>query len=380
MKRGKKLLALACTLVVLSGQIVNISFAEGADPGVETVIESTVSAEEEAARKAAEEEAARKAAEEEAARRAEEEAPLTASLKIRLISDSEITEGSEIVLKAEVAGASREYGIIWETRARDAREDDEWNAVSRNGEYRFTATAAAEKMNYRFIARAENNTEVISGIWNFRMAAEPETRTEEPEAKSEEPAAEEPEEEPAEENEEEYDESGIVEIEELATPLGVDVFRNVTLTAGEDFEEVNVREDADGMSAISAALPENSEITVIRVDGDWAMVVADEQLGYIYNKDLEKYIDLPEDEEAEHPDKKVTIFSSRRSVMHRGEEVTLTSELEGFENLNVEYQWEYDAHDGSGYLPVEGANSDTCSFIASAETLSWDWRLNVIYN
>ena len=373
MKKAKKLLALACILAILGGQIVDIAKAEGMEPAVEMI--------------ASEEEAARIAAEEEAARIAAEEAPLTASLKITRISDSEITEGSEIALKAEVAGASREYRIIWETRARDAKENEEWNAVSKNEEYRFTATAAAEQMNYRFIARAENNSEVISGIWNFRLMAAPEVKAEEPiaetepEVKAEEPIAEtEPEEETDEEDEEEYDESEIVEIEELATPLGVDVFRNVTLTAGEDFEAVNVRENADGMSAISAALPEDSEITVIKVEGDWAMVVADEQLGYIYNKDLEKYIDLPEDEEAEHPEKKVTIFTSRRSVMRSGEEITLTSELEGFENLDVEYQWERDAHDGSGYQPVEGANSDSYSFEASAETLSCDWRLKVAYN
>ena len=77
------------------------------------------------------------------------------------------------------------------------------------------------------------------------------------------------------------------------------------------------------------------------------------------------------------PNFKVTIFSSRRSVMAPGETVTLTCKLEGFEGYETLLQWECDK--GNGYENVEGANGDSYSFEASVETLSYGWRLTVYY-
>ena len=76
--------------------------------------------------------------------------------------------------------------------------------------------------------------------------------------------------------------------------------------------------------------------------------------GYIHKKDV---LGLPEEEpeadeagEAVEIPKKVTIFSSRRTVMTRGETVELTSLLEGFEDCSeILYQWECD--NGSGFDP-----------------------------
>ena len=91
---------------------------------------------------------------------------------------------------------------------------------------------------------------------------------------------------------------------------------------------------------------------------------------------------LPEEGEAAEADPtanmKVTIFSSRRSVMKTGETVALTSKLEGFEGFEVDYQWECDK--GAGFEPVAGANSDTYTFEASKTTLSWGWRLTVSFH
>ena len=147
-------------------------------------------------------------------------------------------------------------------------------------------------------------------------------------------------------------------------------------TTEEAFTDVAVREDADGMSAIFTALPEGAQVTVLAVEGDWAMVLVDGQPGYIFASDLAAWMDLNAAEETEQ---KVTVFSSRRSVMHVGERIELTSRLEGFEGMALTYQWERDTHDGQGYQPVDGAREASYAFNATAETLRWDWRLVVHY-
>lgn len=149
--------------------------------------------------------------------------------------------------------------------------------------------------------------------------------------------------------------------------------------------DVDVRMDADGMSAIIASLPEGAEVTVLSVEGDWAAVTVDGQPGYIFVGDLEGLTDLTDGtEEAEEqpaePVMKVLVFSSRRAVMHYGETVFLTCLLEGFDGYELSFQWECDIHDGNGFRPVPGATGDMYSFSATAESLSWDWRLTVTYN
>ena len=62
------------------------------------------------------------------------------------------------------------------------------------------------------------------------------------------------------------------------------------------------------------------------------------------------------------------------------EPVTLTGVLENIENhTDIQYIWEVDKHDGNGYVPVEGATGLTHTFPATAESLSWSWRLSVLY-
>ena len=84
------------------------------------------------------------------------------------------------------------------------------------------------------------------------------------------------------------------------------------------------------------------------------------------------------DEPVPAVEKKVTIFTSRRTTMAMGEIITLTSKLEGFEDAEtILYQWECDK--GDGFEPVEGANDASCSYQATTETLSWGWRLTVYF-
>ena len=63
--------------------------------------------------------------------------------------------------------------------------------------------------------------------------------------------------------------------------------------------------------------------------------------------------------------------------MTEGDYVMLTSKLEGFDGLEVIYQWECDK--GDGFRKVDNANEESYFFRASAETLSWNWRLTVYY-
>ena len=166
--------------------------------------------------------------------------------------------------------------------------------------------------------------------------------------------------------------------------------------------ETAVRIAADGMSEIFTTLAEGTEIEVLAVEGDWLQVSIDDAIGYIYTGDAEVLNDeepaeeeiaeetekteeaddasedTPEEQVVETP-KKVTIFTSRRTIMMPGEMITLTSKLEGFEDAEtITYQWECDK--GDGFEAVEGANSDSYSYPCDTETLSWDWRLLVFYN
>ena len=144
--------------------------------------------------------------------------------------------------------------------------------------------------------------------------------------------------------------------------------------------DADVRVAADGLSEIFTTLPDGTALKLLAVEGDWAKVEVDGQIGYIY-KDSVSGVEWPKAEPTENPDEenmKVTIFTSRRTVVEPGETITLTSRLEGFENCEiVVYQWQYDR--GNGFEDIPGADADTYAFAADVETLSYDWRLVVYY-
>ncbi|QTE69337.1 hypothetical protein JNO48_05405 [Clostridiales bacterium] len=191
------------------------------------------------------------------------------------------------------------------------------------------------------------------------------------------------------------------ELEEYETPLGLDEYTRIVLT-DPDQEIVSLREAADGMSPIIADVEKDTEIVVIEVEDDWVKVIVGETEGYIFIEDIRSYLlptddvaeekpieeepdgtgeEVPAEEEAEDPtaNMKVTIFTSRRKTVRVGEPVTLTSRIEGFDGFEIRYQWECDKHDGAGFLDVSGACEDSYTFSASAESMSWDWRLSVYY-
>ena len=152
--------------------------------------------------------------------------------------------------------------------------------------------------------------------------------------------------------------------------------RKVILASG----DTDLRLSADGLSEIILTVSSGTELTVLAVEGDWIKVEVDGVEGWVYKGSVEGLEEeKPEEpEEKEYLPKKVTIFSSRRSVMKPGETVNLTSVLEGFEDCEeIQYQWMCDM--GGGFKPVSGANSDSYSFAASQESLSWGWKLTVYY-
>ena len=150
--------------------------------------------------------------------------------------------------------------------------------------------------------------------------------------------------------------------------------------------ETVIREAADGMSNVIYTASEDVEVKFLGVEGEWVKVeTADGLTGYIFINDV-NIEELLKDEETDAEataeptetvvERKVHIFTSRRPIMSIGEEIHLTSVLEGFtEDDVITYQWECDK--GEGFEPVENGNGDSYSYPASIESLSWSWRLLV---
>ena len=363
----------------------------------------------------------------------------TGHVEVKRVGSSELHYGDKVTLKAIVTKANVKYSIRWEAKINGewkklaTGEKYEFIVKKENAELSYRAVAVAdskanEKESDIFklpeVTEAPAEEEPVEEQPAEEPVAE-EPTTEEPvveEPVAEEPVTEEPaeeipaeeipaeeipteeipaeeipaeelpaEEEPVEElpaeelpldettSEEEIDEEALVEIPEVVdTPLGA---APVISQADAD-----VRVAADGLSDIFVTLPEGTVLNVLSIEGDWVLVEIEVDglvmQGYIHKKDV---LGLPEEEpevdeagEVVEIPKKVTIFSSRRTVMTRGETVELTSLLEGFEDCSeILYQWECD--NGSGFVAVPGANSASYSFKASAMTLSWGWRLTVNY-
>lgn len=159
---------------------------------------------------------------------------------------------------------------------------------------------------------------------------------------------------------------------------------------------VNVRKDASGLSEIIDVIAKDTPVVVYEFAGDWAKISAGGVSGYIYSRDLSKLEnvmyqpkddenDAEEDEKSDpvtlpvkpENEKKVVIFTSRKSVLTPGETIYLTSELIGFDGYEIMYQWQRNT--GNGFEDIEGANEDTYAYEATIESLSYDWRLMVYY-
>ncbi|MDL2318044.1 hypothetical protein LJC74_02985 [Eubacteriales bacterium OttesenSCG-928-A19] len=74
-------------------------------------------------------------------------------------------------------------------------------------------------------------------------------------------------------------------------------------------------------------------------------------------------------------DRSVNIYSDMGAVVHEGDIITLTGEVNGFSSLDISLQWQYD--NGMSWTDVPGANKLTHAFVATAETINYSWRLSV---
>ena len=132
------------------------------------------------------------------------------------------------------------------------------------------------------------------------------------------------------------------------------------------------------MSDIIYTAAEDIYVKILsRENEDWIQVETKDGItGFVFHNDIPLEGEI-EDAPAE-PTAKVLIFTSRRAIMDLGEEIKLTSVIEGMpEDVVLTYQWECDK--GDGFEPVEGGNNDSYSYKASVESLSWSWRLVVSY-
>ena len=103
--------------------------------------------------------------------------------------------------------------------------------------------------------------------------------------------------------------------------------------------------------------------------------------GYVRLADMALYLEGAE--EAEEPEEEKPAVRSIRltssldgmKVVHPGQEVVLTAELEGFSEDDVyTVQWQA-SEDGKKFTDVEGADSLTWTYTISRENFGWTWAL-----
>ena len=323
-------------------------------------------------------------------------------VRVELKENLPIYYGDEVTMQAIVTKANMSCKVLWQTYDAINRE---WKTVHTGDEYAITVTKENADENYHVVLEVKGE-ECVTVAYRLPEASERPVEAEEPaeeQPAEEQPAEEQPaDEQPADEqpaDEEPAEEAPVEEQpdEEISTKIASDdeaeaepKNQPVVIDQKIDDEpvatntEASVRLEADGLSEIFATLPEGTEIKVLGIDGDWVMVEIDGQVGYIYKDEIDGIDfealqpEVPADEEQDpEANMKVTIFTSRRTAMKVGETVYLTSKLEGFDGYELKYQWECDK--GAGFEPVSGANGDSWSFEASAESLGWYWRLSVYY-
>ncbi len=77
-------------------------------------------------------------------------------------------------------------------------------------------------------------------------------------------------------------------------------------------------------------------------------------------------------------EKKVSVTSNMEGVdeAEEGTEVVLNTILEGFENTQIDFQWQY-SEDGSSWIDIEGADAESYSFELSEVNAAYYWRVVV---
>ena len=168
-----------------------------------------------------------------------------------------------------------------------------------------------------------------------------------------------------------------VELEAAVEQEAAEELEDITVTTRVNS---NIRTDADGMGDIFAVIPSGESFKVLGIEGDWVKTEYKGKEGYTYKTNV---TGLPEDEaeetaEAQEIPKKVTIFTTKWVHTQPGENVYLTSQLEGFDDCEeIIYQWMCDK--GNGFEEAPNGSNATYSFVADDDNLRWGWKLTVFY-
>ena len=148
----------------------------------------------------------------------------------------------------------------------------------------------------------------------------------------------------------------------------------------ETFEEENFEEEYFEEETFEENFEEEEEFITIE-DYDTPL-----GLGYTQEEMEEAAREQQEAQEKQEEQKKqinqenmrVTIYTSRQDSTLPGEQITLSSQIEGFEDVSgMAYQWMADK--GAGFEPVSGANGASYTFTADEENMGWNWRLMVYF-
>ena len=262
-------------------------------------------------------------------------------------------EGTDAVIESEPAVLPEEVSeIVPETEPEVAPEAD--NEPEVTGEVVPEVEPEAEPV-------TETEPEVTGEIVpEVEPEAEPITETE-PEATAEVIPEAEPEAEP------------ITETEPEATAEVIPANDEESEQVQPDVNMIDVREAADGRSAIILSIPEDEEVTIIAVEGQWYRVQVAGVTGYIFGGDIAG----DETHQIDTSGMSVTVFSDAKVNMSIGDSVNLFIRTTGLDGYRLSYQWYVDKGDGYGFVPVEGATGDTITFVATRETLSYDWQIVV---
>ena len=142
----------------------------------------------------------------------------------------------------------------------------------------------------------------------------------------------------------------------------------------ETFEEENFEEEYFEEETFEENFEEEEEFITIE-DYDTPL-----GLGYTQEEMEEAAREQQEAQEKKinQENMKVTIYTSRQDSTLPGEQITLSSQIEGFEDVSgMAYQWMADK--GDGFEPVAGANENSYTFTADEENMGWNWRLMVYF-
>ena len=312
----------------------------------------------------------------------DEPVAFSGELTAKLENMGDIIEGQQVILNATVLKANMDYSFQWQRTLKERKEDEEeiWLEISNILTYIFDATEDSDDYFFRAVLTAKDGTTLYSEQISFDVMPAEDIIVDESETEETEEIG--PADVDSTDVEDEPDDGETVEIEENETPLGI-----VEIVTLYTVDTADVRMDADEFSDILTTLDKGAAVTTVGQEGSWTRVVIGEQVGFVFSDLLiatlpDEEMETAAEEEpiigtVQLPEKKVDIFSSRCTVMTEGDYVLLSSKIEGFDGLDIIYQWECDQ--GDGFRPVENANNDTYVFKASTESLSWNWRLTVYY-